>query len=363
MYLFRIGGPVPSTWELHSNGDGTFVRWRVQVEPGSGMVQRERDREVGARDGVLEDAVVVAFSGDPVGRLHALLASEPLNDAQLLRYAHDEGGVLGRQALSLEVAQVLSIRSGTNAHSSHPTQLSFETGSEAFVGESRGARGPLRRYWNFVLADDSTNYTVMEVFADGEIRVDEREGPGVKIYIANRTGSRDLVGTYMENEHGLIQLPSNLSYDNANFGARFGFRVKEGRLDESYISKEAFAALIGALMVTRTEDLGVVGFSEEDGKSPSPSKSHVNGINGDLRYLRNDFSGGPLHLNLEPEKFDVDRQDAFNEALFLFGWKDMLSYRYRLNGVRALPARTRVIDNNHHHHLHVQRFRPNITSR
>ena len=361
VYLFRTGGPVLSVWELHSNGDGTFLRWRVRVEPVSDTVQRERDREVGARDGVAKDAVVVGFSGDPVGKIHALLTSEPLNDTRLLQYAQDEGGMLSRHALSLRVLEALSIRRGTNVNSAHPTQLSFETGNEAFVGESPGAYGDSRRYWNLVLADDSASYTVMEVFADGEIRVDEKEGPGVKIYVANRAGFRDLVGAYEENEHGLIQLPGSLAYDNPDFGTKFGFRLKEGHAYRSYISKEAFAALLGALMVTNTEDLGVVGFSEENGGSPSPSKSHINGINGDIRYLRKDFSGGPLHLNLEPDKLDADRQDALNEALFLFGWKDMLSYRYRLNGVSTLPARSRMIDNNHHHHLHIQRFNPNIT--
>ncbi len=268
--------------------------------------------------------------------------------------------MLSWHALSLHVPEALAIRRGTNANSVHPVQSSSETGSEAFVGESRGARGASRRYWNFVLADDSADYTVMEVFADGEIRADEKEGPGVKIYIANRAGFRGLVGAYEENEHGLIQLPSSLSYDDANFGARFGFKLKEGHAHRAYVSKEAFAALVGTLMVTRTEDLGVVGFSLQDGSSPSPSVSHVNGVNGDLRYLRTDFSGGPLHLNLEPENFGVKRQDAFNEALFLFGWKDLLSYRYSLNGVRMLPARTRMVKN-HHHHLHIQGFQPQIT--
>ncbi len=84
VYLFRTGGPVVSVWELHSNGDGTFVRWRARVEPGSDTVQRERDREVGARDGVAKDAVVVGFSGDPVGKIHALLTSDPLKNARTL---------------------------------------------------------------------------------------------------------------------------------------------------------------------------------------------------------------------------------------------------------------------------------------
>src|SRR5699024_10089816 len=132
-----------------------------------------------------------------------------------------------------------------------------------------------------------------------------------------------LVGQFDKNENGLIQLPSNFSFSNSDFNVDFSFSVKEGNEYRSFIRGDAFASLIGTLATTNTTDLAVIGFSLSDGRSPEPSVSHKNGINGDLRYLRTDQSGAGVLLG--QSAFDMDRQNTFNNTLNRFGWTDMLS--------------------------------------
>lgn len=79
-------------------------------------------------------------------------------------------------------------------------------------------------------------------------------------------------------------------------GKAFGFDVKAGNEYRAYIRGDAMGSLLGALASTSTSDLTVNGFSLSDGSSPSPSTSHKDGKNGDLRYLRTDESGGPVLL-------------------------------------------------------------------
>lgn len=87
------------------------------------------------------------------------------------------------------------------------------------------------------------------------------------------------------------------------------------------------AALIGAMAVTDTEDATIIGFSKKDGGSPAPSVSHKGGKVGDLRYLKKDKSGGRVLLG--DKEFDTNRQNKLNNALNKFGWKSMLSERFK----------------------------------
>jgi hypothetical protein len=113
------------------------------------------------------------------------------------------------------------------------------------------------------------------------------------------------------------------------------------------------------------EDFTFNGFSHSDG-SASPSKSHRNGYNGDLRYLRADKSIGKIDLFLSDEKgapcgwkgLDEVRQNKFNDALFKFGWKGMLSQKY--DKTKLLNHCSADKDENHNDHLHVQNYNPNF---
>lgn len=174
----------------------------------------------------------------------------------------------------------------------------------------------------------------------------------------------DCVGIFQKNEKGLIQLPSDFKYTNQKMNMSFSFTVKENNESKAFIRGDAFAALIGAMSLTNTKDLTIIGFSNADGSSPAPSISHRNGINGDLRYLRKDYSGSQVLLN--QAEFDISRQNTFNSALNKFGWTNLLSERFvpygQLNSM-LLNHTTHYSKSRHNNHLHLQGFKPNILTR
>lgn len=127
----------------------------------------------------------------------------------------------------------------------------------------------------------------------------------------------------------------------------------------------SLASLFGAMLECGFDDYVFNGFSNEKGESVGGSKSHKNGMNGDLRYLRKDKKGGKTDLFKDDEilgweGLDVDRQNKFNDALFKFGWKSMLSQYYGEENNKLLNHCSNDSDNNHNDHLHIQGFKPTI---
>lgn len=130
-----------------------------------------------------------------------------------------------------------------------------------------------------------------------------------------------------------------------------------------FMNDVTLAALIGAMLDCGFDDFMFNGFSDSEGRSIGGSESHKNGMNGDLRYLRKDKSGQNIHLSFSSETgdpcgwkgLDEIRQNQFNDALYKFGWKSMLSWQF--NG-RLLRHCIQYDD--HYHHLHVQSFRPKL---
>lgn len=147
-----------------------------------------------------------------------------------------------------------------------------------------------------------------------------------------------------------------------NPARKFGFRFTTTQ--RKYLNQTALASLIGALMEVGYEDIVSTGFSMADGSS-GVSNSHINGESGDFRVLRTDRDWNtPTHLNTAPgvDALDEERQAAFNEALYKFGWHSQLAWLYTKNGKRKLLPRTQhYLD--HHHHLHIGRFRPDVKER
>jgi hypothetical protein len=122
------------------------------------------------------------------------------------------------------------------------------------------------------------------------------------------------------------------------------------------------ASLLGAMLDLGYEDISCNGFSDEDGKSIGGSKSHYDGTNGDFKYLRTDGRTNleaSLHINEQPDQLDEVRQIELMDALRKYGWKGMLTYRYQKNGVTHLLPNS-IHAENHHHHLHVQRYSPRV---
>lgn len=147
-------------------------------------------------------------------------------------------------------------------------------------------------------------------------------------------------------------------------GVRYGFSLNTNRY---FIADAPLASFLGAMFEVGYPDLVCNGFSDGQGRSIGGSQSHMNGTNGDFRYLRNDGRSGPLYLAIppgeagqaRPDLLDEERQAAFNRALQRFGWKSLLSYRYRLDGQTKLLPLTKHFEN-HHHHLHVQGYNPHM---
>ena len=57
------------------------------------------------------------------------------------------------------------------------------------------------------------------------------------------------------------------------------------------------AAFYGAMLDCGYDDFVFNGFSNEKGESVGGSKSHKNGFNGDIRYLRTDKKGGRTDIS------------------------------------------------------------------
>lgn len=175
-------------------------------------------------------------------------------------------------------------------------------------------------------------------------------------YDYTRIRKRAAGGGLGEGYTRLVNLDKLKNYNSGN--VKFGFENDSKR---PYISDVALASLLGAMLEVGYEDISCNGFSRADGTS-TPSTSHINGINGDFKYLRLDGSTQTqrsLYINVSPELMDEKRQIAFNEALFKFGWKRMLSWRYMKDGAeKLLPHATHLT--NHHHHLHVQGYAPTL---
>ena len=201
------------------------------------------------------------------------------------------------------------------------------------------------------------------IHANGSIEVKKTNDNFDRFYLIsggfnNKQTNIAFIGQFNKNEYGLIKLPASFSFTNLDFGVSFSFNVKKGNENECYISGLAFAALIGALSTVNFHDVTITRVSNYDGSSPGSSKSHFNGNNLDLRYLSIDKSGNAITLN--NLNFDISRQNELNEALYKFGWKDLISDKFvphgenspqLLNHARPLPF--------HIDHEHLQGFHPN----
>ena len=213
-------------------------------------------------------------------------------------------------------------------------------------------------HWNpvkYIDPDGRDIYTINE--ETGTIEQVRTEGDNHSYYLTNGT-STSFVGSFQQNENGLVPLSGNVAFNNTS-GKACGFSVKEGNESRSYISPNALASLIGAVGSLGYTDVAVIGFSLCNGASPSPSISHKNGNVGDLRYLRADGVSAPTLV--KGSNFDFRRNKAMTAALSKFGWTDMISERV---GGYLLPhtsaASERGIRTNHSNHLHIQGYHPSI---
>lgn len=178
-------------------------------------------------------------------------------------------------------------------------------------------------------------------------------------------GTYDIIPTQMYGgkkgvKINLINLDTvKKSYKKDNY--QYTFNIDSPR---KYVNEKTLASFFGAMLEVNYTDISCNGFSHSDGSS-RPSVSHINGNNGDFKYLRKDKKlmfgdGTSLDINANPDMLDDIRQNKWNDALYKFGWKSMLGWTYKRNGkinyLNHLPKNTE----NHHHHLHLQGYKPNF---
>jgi hypothetical protein len=134
-----------------------------------------------------------------------------------------------------------------------------------------------------------------------------------------------------------------------------------------YINPDCFAGLLGAMLELNADYLGFNGFSTHDAKSVQ-SKSHINGIAGDLRYISENRNGERIELT--DSFFDFNKQEKFNTALYKFGWartslmySEYFTYKKQANTLLKYTKHMKKDPPNgyrHHHHLHICCFDFNL---
>jgi hypothetical protein len=195
---------------------------------------------------------------------------------------------------------------------------------------------------------------------NGTIEVTKTNDKFDRFFIENKQGKEEFITQINKNENGLLQFPSSVEFKSSDTNSSFTLNLKDGNGYRAFIRGDAAAALFGAASNTNFKDIGVVGFSLSDGKSPAPSTSHKLGKNGDLRYLNTNKDG--TGSNTKNLGFDVERNSNLTNALFKYGWKDIISEKDR-NG-QLLPhtssSKARGISSDHTTHLHLQGFNPKI---
>ena len=156
----------------------------------------------------------------------------------------------------------------------------------------------------------------------------------------------------------LIDIREFKGYDNNGVKLKF-LQIKSKT--RFYINPDCYAGLLGAMAKLNIDYLGVTGFSDDKAGS-YPSVSHFNGEKGDLRYLSTNRKGESTHL--QHSHFDVEQQNKFNDALYLFGWgrlEKMYSEYFTYNGnSKYLLNHTKHMkkegEYEHYHHLHLTGF-------
>ncbi len=203
---------------------------------------------------------------------------------------------------------------------------------------------------------------------DGDITVKKTDDSSDRFYTesSSRTDDGIVIRTYKleatleKNEDGLVALPETFN------GNGYGFQYT-GSENENYVSGPAFAGLLGALKETQFSDVSLNHWSNSDGSSPSPSRSHKDGEVGDIRPLRKDKSGEPVLTT--DKQFDAERNTTMIGALKKFGWTSVLSEKNPSTG-KITPGTTHYsgyTDKNgnwnpvrHNNHFHIQKFHPNL---
>jgi RHS repeat-associated protein len=208
------------------------------------------------------------------------------------------------------------------------------------------------------------NYTIK---SDGTIYREKTSDKSDTFTYEDSDGNSHKIGTYTKNSSDLIQL-SDIDYSKGDTNVTV--TGKPGNSKRLFVSGKSMASLIGA-SADSGQEICVVSASESDGKSPSPSKSHKNGKNLDIRYAGKDGSRSSINYKGSKKNFDkIDTKasTSMNASLKKFGYKDIKSSKldvttkgkdgksvtnsYSVPGTKHLK--------NHYDHQHLQGYSPNV---
>lgn len=129
--------------------------------------------------------------------------------------------------------------------------------------------------------------------------------------------------------------------------------------NREYIQGLPLACILGAMCKIGYGEYTGTGFSIINGSSGVKSKTHINGINGDFRYLAVNNRHMKDATHTTHNHFDWDANVIFINTLYDFGYKSFLSQPVKVKNKRMLPHSSPVVD--HHHHVHLQGFKPKVT--
>lgn len=154
------------------------------------------------------------------------------------------------------------------------------------------------------------------------------------------------------------------------------FKMSPGSLRSKryYIDIDALACFVGALLEESIEDLYFSGFSDSEGDTAGGSRSHLNGMVGDMGYFNKDKRPSSTHITSKPDDsypllnpdYDYERQKRFCDALYRFGWARYSGYKLLTENVyekkdgdnvnRIIPHGLHYVSGKirHYHHLHIQ---------
>lgn len=212
---------------------------------------------------------------------------------------------------------------------------------------------------------DTTRY---HIYHDGKIKRENKAATGFaefiyydqngnthnlgksSFYVANRWASKGKKGT------GLVYLVDqrkHKQYKMGDIGYLWRIDSDDGRY---YLSGTALSAVLGAICSLGYAEYTGSGFSCRDG-SPGESVSHLNGENGDFRYIAINNRHMSELTYTSHKHFDWDKNVDFVNALYKFGYKLFGSNPVKIKGNILLPHSKSW--SGHHNHIHLHNFNPN----
>lgn len=270
-----------------------------------------------------------------------------------------------------------SPKPASNLPSTKPTVAKPKTITEQSHTESNGR--PVTSVMTDTAASDTTRY---HIYHNGDIKRQNGNATGYAefIYYDEKGGKHNLgkskyiVGDKFLNYRDkndklqfkeidgdtyLIDQKKHNSYRKGKTGGIGYYWWINSNENREYIQGLPLACILGAMCKIGYGEYTGSGFSIKSGSSGVKSKTHINGINGDFRYLAVNNRHMKEATHTTHNHFDWDANVTFVNTLYDFGYKSFLSQPVKVKNRKMLPHSSPVFD--HHHHVHLQGFKPKVT--